>query len=40
MSAFTGPLTLTHLDADWRKWRLESALRYEVGALGDRKSVV
>jgi Protein of unknown function (DUF1353) len=31
MSAFTGPLTLTHLDADWRRWRLESKLRFTTG---------
>lgn len=34
MSAFTGPLTLTHLDLNWRQWRLERPFAYEVGALG------
>jgi hypothetical protein len=34
MSAFTGPLTVTQLDVDWRKWRLEQTLRYEIGSLG------
>ena len=29
-SAFTGPLTLTQLD-DWKLWRLEQPLRYEIG---------
>lgn len=40
MSAFTGPLTLTHLDADWRRWRLEQPLVYEVGSLGSGDRVV
>jgi hypothetical protein len=39
MSAFTGALTLTELDLDWRSWRLESPLTYEVGALGSGKIV-
>lgn len=34
MSAFTGPLSLTELDRDWRLWRLDQPLRYEVGRLG------
>jgi hypothetical protein len=34
MSAFTGPLTLTQIDLDWKIWRIEQTLRYEVGALG------
>jgi hypothetical protein len=34
MSAFTGPLTVTQLDVNWRQWRLEETLRYEIGALG------
>lgn len=33
MSAFTGPLTITQLD-DWKLWRLEQMLRYEIGFLG------
>jgi len=39
VSAFTGELTLTHLDADWRRWRLELVLSYEVGALGSGRVV-
>jgi hypothetical protein len=34
MSAFTGALTVTHLDLDWRRWRLETPLRFEIGSLG------
>lgn len=34
MSEFTGPLTLTQLDSDWKIWRLEQTLKYEVGQLG------
>ena len=33
-SAFTGEMRLTSLDADCRVWRLDEALRYEIGALG------
>lgn len=33
MSAFTGPLTVTQLD-NWKQWRLEQTLRYEIGTLG------
>lgn len=39
MSAFTGALTITHLDVDWRVWRLERPLRYEVGSLGSGRLV-
>lgn len=39
MSAFTGPLSLTHLDADWRLWSLNEPLVYEVGALGSGRVV-
>lgn len=39
MSLFTGGLTLTHLDADWRLWQLETPLTYEVGALGSGRVV-
>lgn len=39
MSAFTGELTLTSLAADWRCWRLEQPLVYEVGALGSGRVV-
>lgn len=35
MSKFTGPLTLTHLEADdWRHWRIESPLRYTRNSGG------
>jgi hypothetical protein len=40
MSAFTGPLTITHVDLDWRLWRLEQPLVYEVGALGSGRRIV
>ena len=39
MSAFTGPLSLTELDADWRLWRLDQPLTYEVGALGSGRAI-
>lgn len=40
MSAFTAPLTLTQLGGgDWRRWRLEQALRYEVAALGSGRVI-
>lgn len=39
MSAFTGPLSLTELDADWRLWRLDTPLTFEVGSLGSGKAV-
>lgn len=39
MSAFTGPLTITHLDTDWREWRLEQPLIYEVGELGSGRVI-
>lgn len=31
MSRFTGELTITQLDVDYRTWRLEQPLTYEVG---------
>lgn len=31
MSRFTGELTITQLDVDYRTWRLEQPLVYEVG---------
>lgn len=34
MSAFTGPLRLQHMDADWRHWRLLEPLVWEVDDLG------
>lgn len=40
MSAFTGSLTITHLDADWRLWRLEQPLQYDIGELGSGRTVV
>lgn len=40
MSRFTGPLTLTHLDADWRRWRLEQPLSFEVDAIGSGRFVI
>ncbi len=40
MSAFTGALTVTELDVDWRQWRLEQVLIYEVGALGSGRTIV
>lgn len=39
MSAFTGTLTLAELDTDWRLWRLEQPLVYEVGALGSGRVI-
>lgn len=39
MSAFTGSLTITHLDTDWRLWRLEQPLVYEVGSLGSGRRI-
>jgi hypothetical protein len=39
MSAFTGPLSLTELDTDWRMWRLETPLVYEVGELGSGRTI-
>jgi hypothetical protein len=40
MSAFTGTLRLTSLDADCRVWRLEEPLRYEIGELGSGALIV
>lgn len=39
MSAFTGELTVTQLDTDWKLWRLEEPLIYEIGELGSGKIV-
>lgn len=39
MSAFTGEITITSLAADWRCWRLEQPLVYEVGALGSGRVI-
>src|SRR5215207_3681703 len=40
MSAFTGALTITHLDTDWRLWRIETPLIYEVGEKGPGRAIV
>lgn len=39
MSAFTGDLTVTQTK-DWRIWRLEQPLVYEVGELGSGRVIV
>ena len=40
MSAFTGPLTITELDAkNGREWELASPLIYEVGAEGSGRRI-
>lgn len=39
MSAFTGELTITSLDADCTRWRLEEPLSYEVGFLGSGRRI-
>lgn len=39
MSAFTGPLSLTQQDLDWKAWQLNSPLVYEVDALGSGKVI-
>lgn len=39
MSLFTGNLTLTHLNADWRLWELETPLTYEVGREGSGRII-
>lgn len=31
MSSFTDPLTLTHMDVNWKVWRLERDFTYEIG---------
>jgi hypothetical protein len=38
VSAFTGELTVTQL-SNWKLWRLEEPLKYEVGSLGSGKVV-
>ena len=40
VSSFTKRLTLTHLDADWRRWELRRPLVYEVGAEGSGRRIV
>lgn len=39
MSAFTDELTLTHVNVNWRLWRLEHDLVYEVGSLGSGREI-
>jgi hypothetical protein len=39
MSSFTDQLTLTHLDINWRLWRIERDFTYEVGALGSGRKI-
>lgn len=39
MSLFTGPLTITQLDVDWKLWQLEHDLVYEVGDKGSGKVI-
>jgi hypothetical protein len=39
VSAFTGPLTITHVDVDWRLWILEQPLCYEVGEEGSGRTI-
>lgn len=39
MSRFTGPLTMTHLSARWRWWRLDEPLVYEVGHEGSGRVI-
>jgi hypothetical protein len=39
MSAFTGPLSITELDRDWKLWRLNEPLVYEVGSLGSGRVI-
>lgn len=40
MSAFTGALTITELDAGRGLWRLEQELPYEVGSEGSNRWVI
>ena len=40
MSSFTGDLTVTQLDIDWRLWRLEHDFMYEVGDKGSGKEIL
>lgn len=39
MSAFTGPLTVTQVDANWRMWVLAQQLTYEVGFKGSGRAI-
>jgi hypothetical protein len=38
VSAFTGDLTVTQLK-NWKEWRLEQPLKYEVGSLGSGRVI-
>lgn len=40
MSAFTGELTVTSLDVECTRWRLEQPLIYEVGEKGSGRVVL
>ncbi len=40
MSAFTGPLRVEHLDADWRLWRLLQDLIFEADVKGSGRRIV
>ncbi len=39
MSRFTGELTITQLDVDYRTWRLEQPLVYELGDEGSGREI-
>jgi hypothetical protein len=39
MSSFTSELTLTHMDANWKLWRLERDFTYEVGDKGSGRAI-
>ena len=39
MSLFTGQLTITQVDINWRLWWIEQPLVYEVGAKGSGKTI-
>ena len=40
MSSFTGPLSMTHLDArHWRLWQTNEPIIYEVGDKGSGKKI-
>jgi Protein of unknown function (DUF1353) len=39
MSSFTDELTVTHLDANWKLWRVERDFVYEVGAKGSGQTI-
>lgn len=39
MSSFTGEITVTELGINWRLWRLESDLTYEIDSKGSGKTI-